>query len=372
MCDENLNLKRQCAELVSYVENLFDGIYDIIGAQYVASERIKCLNNFTNSIREKLKVIVEYWLVVADQENEDDDYFKVMNEAFDFEVKINLELKHVENFAKQNVLVTSSNDVAMAESKAENFKIFDTKLSVAFTSSFTEKETENSENYAAKSPVMFTSSATENSGSYDTKSPVTSSVATSSATENSESSAAKSLVIFTSSSTENTENHVTKSPTKLIASTTDVLNFKPKVLLVENCSETLQNPKIIIDSVLKSVETEKTEKVYSTNTEFLLHKESQERVTGHILGDHLHGNHTINFISTKTFDTKFGEENELLIEKKENREIICCFDFGHIFENICTNHVLISLYEYKNNDFIENRNCSENDEKIIYVIDDKG
>ena len=298
------NLKRQCAELVSHVENLFGGIYDVISAQYVASEKIKCLNNFTDTVREKLKVIMEYWLVVADQEIEDDDCFKIMNEAFDFEVKIKLELKLVENFAKKNVRATksftSSNVVSMAESKAENLKIYDTELPIPFTGNF--------ENYTTES-----------------------------------------LVTFTSSSIEKTDN-----------------------LLFEKSLENVKsNEKLIGARDLKDLKVVDTEKVHTTFENVLQNENEEKNFTGSVLiRDHHHGNHT-NFIETKNFETMFGEQKELLIEKNENKEVIFYRLGFENLENICTNHVA-SLYKYKNNNLIENRSCSENDEKIIYVIDDKG
>ena len=261
------NLKRQLVGLVSYVEKLFhEDVREIIAAQNIDGNKIDYLVFLKDTVREKLTLIMKLYQNILDEEEDDEIFYKMMEESLDFEVKANYELKRIENFLQGNL------------------------------------------------------------------------------------------------------SHVTKSP-KLIASSTNDLNLKPKVLLFENCPETLRSPKIF-DSVLKSVETETIEKVYFTNSEFLLHKEKE--FTGRLKGDRLHENSSSSDSKQNIFYYKMNcevrkEEKFRLVENKDIRIsiIICYFKTVHCYRN---GFIVCSLH-YVETFIIEIKNGTESNEKIIDIYD---
>ncbi|XP_066911811.1 uncharacterized protein [Clytia hemisphaerica] len=95
------NSKRQRAGLVSYVKKLLEGdIKEIMTTEQskLVNDKIEYLVVLKNTVKEKLKSIMELYQEIADEETEDDDYNLIMNDALDYEVKTNYEIRKIENF----------------------------------------------------------------------------------------------------------------------------------------------------------------------------------------------------------------------------------------------------------------------------------
>ena len=95
------NPKRQRGRLVSYVKKLFEGeIKTIMETELskMESDKIEYLVVLKDTVKEKLKIIMELYQEIADVEAEDDDYNSIMNDALDYEVKTNYEIRKIENF----------------------------------------------------------------------------------------------------------------------------------------------------------------------------------------------------------------------------------------------------------------------------------
>eukprot|EP00111_Clytia_hemisphaerica_P020776 TCONS_00061274-protein len=94
------NSKRQRAGL-SYVKKLLEGdIKEIMTTvqSKLVNYKIEYLVVLKNTVKEKLKSIMELYQEIADEETEDDDYNLIMNDALDYEVKTNYEIHKIENF----------------------------------------------------------------------------------------------------------------------------------------------------------------------------------------------------------------------------------------------------------------------------------
>ena len=119
---DNKNLKRQRAGLVSYVKKLLDGeIKDIMSAVEIENEKLDYLACLKDTIQIKLKSIMECYQGIANEEEEDADYHKVMGEAYEYEVNTNFQLKRIESFLKSH---TATNVMGSPEmfASSNNFR----------------------------------------------------------------------------------------------------------------------------------------------------------------------------------------------------------------------------------------------------------